>query len=210
VNAGARAWVCALGLGGCTLGCGSGAASLSAAEFDRLPRESRQEIFDAENDLVISHNREDDARDHRRSAEGELSRLEQRWTQISRRLSAAGQGARLPAARKVFDADAAYLGAEVQVASADIDLARVETKLSLARLILVRQRQLARIGRVAVGSLKPLEEAVTAADATFRQASTAANGVRAGAERQLEAWKTAEDDYTRTSGGDFDTVVWAE
>jgi hypothetical protein len=192
------------------LGCGSGVVSISPSEFDRLPRESRQEIFDAENDLVIAKNREDDAEDHKHAAQTASTRLEDRWSRMSKRLAASNQQAKVPLARKVFDAQGAYLEAEIQVASAEIEQARVETDLSRARLLLVRQRQLARIGRVTAGSLDPLEKSVTALEASFKQASTGTGAVRTRAEQQLEAWKTAEDDYTRTSGGDFDTVVWAE
>jgi hypothetical protein len=192
------------------LGCGSGVVSISPSEFDRLPRESRQEVFDAENDLVIAKNREDDAEDHKHSAQAASTRLEERWNRMSKRLAASNQQAKVPLARKVFDAQGAYLAAEIEVASAEIEQARVETDLSRARLLLVRQRQLARIGRVTVGSLDPLEKSVTAFEASFKQASTATNTVRTRAEQQLEAWKTAEDEYTRTSGGDFDTVVWEE
>jgi hypothetical protein len=192
------------------LACGSAAVSISPSEFDRLPRESRQEIFDAENDLVIAHNRQDDAEDHKHAAQAASSKLEERWARMSKRLAATNQQAKVPLARKVFDAQEAYLEAEVAVAGAEIDQSSVETSLSRARLLLVRQRQLARIGRVTVASLDPLEKSVTALEASFKQASTAANGVRVRAEQQLEAWKSAEDDYTRTSGGDFDTVVWSE
>ena len=190
--------------------CGGGVVSISPSEFDRLPRESRQETFDAENDLVIAKNREDDAEDHKQAARAASTRLDERWTRMSKRLAASNQQAKVPLARKVFDAQGAYLQAEIAVASAEIEQARVETDLSRARLVLVRQRQLARIGRVTAGSLDPLEKSVTAYEASFKQASTATNAERTRAEQQLEAWKAAEDDYARTSGGDFDTVVWAE
>ena len=192
------------------IGCGSGVVSISPAEFDRLPRESRQEIFDAENDLVIAHNRLDDAEDHKRAAQAASNKLEDRWTRMSKRLTASNQAAKVPMARKVFDAQGAYLESEIAVASAEIEQSGVETDLSRARLLLVRQRQLARIGRVTAASLDPLQRSVTNLEASFKQASVATNAVRTRAEQQLEAWKAAEDDYTRSSGGDFDTVVWGD
>jgi uncharacterized membrane protein YccC len=195
---------------GSGLGCGSTVVAISPSEFDRLPRESRQEIYDAENDLVIARNRQDDAEDHKRDAQAATSKLEDRWARMQKRLGSSGQAAKAPMARKVFDAQEAYLSAEIGVASAEIDQASVETDLSRARLLLVRQRQLARIGRVTAASLDPLQKTVTALEASFKKASVQTNAVRTGAERQLESWKAAEDDYTRTSGGDFDTVVWAE
>jgi hypothetical protein len=203
-------WAVAVVLSLSGLGCGSSVVSISPAEFDRLPRESRQEIFDAENDLVIAHNRLDDAEDHKRAAQMASSKLEDRWTHMSKRLTASNQGAKVPLARKVFDAQGAYLESEIAVASAEIDQSEVETDLSRARLLLVRQRQLARIGRVTAGSLDPLQKSVTTLEASFKQVSVATNAVRTRAEQQLEAWKAAEDDYTRSSGGDFDTVVWGE
>jgi len=77
-------------------------------------------------------------------------------------------------------------------------------------LALVRQRQLARIGRVTGASLKPLEAAVATLETSLKAATTAATAVRTRAENGLEAWKAAEDEYARASGGDYDTVVWAE
>jgi len=47
--------------------CGTSAPSLSRAERDRLPRDARQEIFDAENDVIIAHNRQDEAEERIRA-----------------------------------------------------------------------------------------------------------------------------------------------
>jgi multidrug resistance efflux pump len=139
-----------------------------------------------------------------------LNDLDVRWQRTTQRLTAAGQGARIPQARTVRDARAAYLAAEAQVASSEIQTTRIETELSRAQLALVRQRQLARIGRVTGASLKPLEAAVVSFKANLKAATTAATAVRTRAEQGLEAWKAAEDEYARASGGDYDTVVWAE
>src|SRR5262249_48817133 len=99
---------------------------------------------------------------------------------------------------------------EIDVASAEIDQAEAETELSRARLLLVRQRQLARIGRVTAASLDPLQASVTTLEAAFKKTAAQTTAIRAHAEHQLETGKAAEDAYTRSSGGDFDTVVWAE
>ncbi len=183
---------------------------IGRSDFDRLPHDARQEIFDAENDLVIARNREDTAEDRKKAMSQELSDLDVRWQRTEKRLTAANQGAKIPQARTVRDARASYLASEVQVASSEIQTTRLETDLSRARLALVRQRQLARIGRVTGASLKPLEAAVATLEASLKAATTAATAVRTRAENGLEAWKAAEDEYARASGGDYDTVVWAE
>jgi hypothetical protein len=195
-------------LAGALVGCGSG--TLPHSEFARLPHDARQEIFDAENDLVIAKNREDAAEDRKSNTIQVSHELERRWQRTTKRLTAAGQGGRLPQARKVLDAEEAYLSAEVQVANAEIQTSRVETSLSRARLRLVRQRELAKIGRVTGASLKPLEATVTAYEAQLKAADAVATTVRTRAEGWLEAWKAAEDEYARASGGDYDTVVWVD
>ena len=189
---------------------GCSASLISHADYERLPHDARQEIFDSENDLVIARNREDSAEDRKRNMTQALDELDVRWQRTTQRLTAAGQAARLPQARTVRDARAAYLAAEVQVGAAEIQTTRLETELSRARLALVRQRQLARIGRVTGASLKPLEAAVATLETSLKAATTAATAVRTRAENGLEAWKAAEDEYARASGGDYDTVVWAE
>jgi hypothetical protein len=187
-----------------------GGTLLAHSDYERLPHDARQEIFDSENDLIIARNREDGASDKKRDMSKRLNDLDLRWVRTSQRLTAAGQAARVPQARKVRDAQAAYLDAEIDVAKAEIQTTGLETALSRARLALVRQRQLARIGRVTGASLKPLETAVTALEAKVKAAATAATAVRTKAENGLEGWKAAEDEYARASGGDYDTVVWGD
>jgi hypothetical protein len=181
--------------------CGS--SELSHAEYERLPRDARQEIFDAENDLVIARNRQDDAEERKRAAERARGDLDQRWKRTSERL-----GAKVGTVRKVFDANIAYLDSEVDVAASDIRETRAGTDLNRARLELARQRELARIGRATVGSLKLLEGKVTSLEAAVKAAATAATAARTRASTQLEAWKTAEDSYAQT--GDYDAIVWGD
>jgi hypothetical protein len=191
------------------VGC-AGGSTLSHADFDRLPRDARQEIFDAENDLIIARNRQDGAEDRKRNTTRAYTDLDKRWKRTAQRLTAAGQAAKIPQARKVVDAEGAYLSSEVQVASAEIQTTSLETELSRARLALVRQRELARIGRVTGASLKPLEATMTSLEARLKADATSATAVRTRAEGWLEAWKAAEDEYARASGGDYDTVVWGD
>jgi hypothetical protein len=179
---------------------------LSHDEYERLPRDSRQEIFDAENDLVIARNREDDAVERKEKAERSIDELEERWKRASARLTASGQGGRTSQARKVFDAQKVYLESEVEVSKAAIVTTEAGTDLSRARLQLVRGRQLARIGRVTVVSLKPLEEKVASIDARVKSSTTAETTLRARAQSQLDAWKAAQDSYARSTG-DYDTAV---
>lgn len=187
-------------------GCSSGIVHLSHDEFERLPRDSRQEIFDAENDLVIARNRQDDAVERKEKTEQSIDELEQRWKRADKRLNASGQGARSSQARRVFDAQKVYLESEVEVAQATITTSEEGTELSRARLQLVRGRQLARIGRVTVASLKPLEEKLASIDTRVKASSAAETTLRVRAQAQLDAWKAAQDSYARSTG-DYDTAV---
>jgi len=191
------------------LGCGA-STTLSHSDVDRLPHDARQVIFDAENDLIIARNRQDAAEDREKSASREYADLGQRWKRTTQRLTTVGQAARIPQARKVQDAQSSYLAAEVEVASAEITTTHLGLELSRAQLALVRQRELARIGRVTGASLKPMEAAVTALEGRLKEDATSATAVRTRAEKWLEAWKAAEDEYARASGGDYDTVVWGD
>jgi hypothetical protein len=190
-----------------TLGCGSGAVQLSHEEYSRLPSEYRLELFDAENDLVIARNREDEAEDRKATAEREMSALDQRWKRTSQRLNSTGQAAKSSKARHVFDMNVSYVASEISVASASIHSAEVETRLRRARLDLVRQRQVARIGRATVSSIKPLEDRVKVFEGKLKEATAAEVDLRSKVQAQLNAWKQAEDEYASTSS-DFDTNVW--
>jgi hypothetical protein len=193
----------------CTMGCGSGAIELSGDEYARLPRDFRQEIFDAENGLVIARNREDEARDRATAAEGALDDLAQKWKKSSQAFAASGQAVKVPKAKVVHDAHVAYVTALGDVAEAAIRRAEVETRLSRARLDLVKQRQYARIGRATVSSLKPLEDRVTALETRLKAATSAEGDLRTKVQTQLTAWKTAEDAFIGGSA-DYDTGVWGE
>jgi hypothetical protein len=192
-----------------SLGCGSGGVHLSHDELERLPRDSRQDIFDAENDLVIARNRQDDAVERRDKLDREEDELEQRWKRTSTRLNASGQGGKTSQARKIFDSERAYLDSEIDVAKASMATTEAGTDLARARLQLVKARQLARIGRATVASLKPLEDDVASLDARVKAASSAESGLRSKAQTQLAAWKAADDSYARTTG-DYDTGVWSD
>jgi hypothetical protein len=198
-------WIAALILSG----CGSGSVAISHEEFIGLPREYRQEIFDAENDLVIARNREGDARDKQGTAQQALSDLYARWDRTAKALSTAGQAAKVSGARKVFDMNVAYVASQVDVAAAVIRTAEAGTRLSRARLDLVKERQLARIGRAALGSIKPLEDKVLAAEQQLKATAAAEVDLRTRVQKQLNAWKLAEDAYVASSG-DYDTGVWGE
>jgi hypothetical protein len=191
----------------CVPGCGSSVVQLSHDEFDRLPHDSRQEIFDAENDLVIARNRQDEAEDRKIATERAIDQLAERWRRSEKRLTASGQGARIGQARKVLDTNKAYLSSAMDVAEAGIETTRLEADLSRARLVLVRQRQAARIGRATLGSLKPLEEKVASLEAKVKAAAGVQNNLRVHAQSMLDTWKGAEDEYAGASG-DYDTGVW--
>jgi chromosome segregation ATPase len=187
--------------------CGSGATILSREEYSRLPHEYRLEIFDAENDVVIARNREEEALDHKAEAEKTLAELEDGWKKTSARLSASGQAAKVSKARHVLDTDVAYVEAQIDVASAAIRRAEAETSVRRARLELVRQRQAARVGRATVGSIKGFEDRVASLENKLKAATAAEVELRTKVQGKLNAWKVAEDEYA-ASTNDYDTGVW--
>jgi hypothetical protein len=190
-------------------GCGSGAVELTREEYARLPNEYRLELFDAENDLVIARNRQDEAEDQKAAAERSMRDLADTWKRESQRLSASGQAAKVSQARHVYDVRIAYVGSEVDVASATIRAAEAETRLRRARLELVRQRQAARIGKATVSSIKPLEDNVKVFEGKLKTVTASLVELRTKVQAQLNAWKVAEDEYAKTTN-DYDTNVWQE
>jgi chromosome segregation ATPase len=189
------------------LGCGSSVVTLTADEYGRLPRDYRLELFDAENDLVIAKNHQDEAEDHRADAEKALDELAQKWKRANQRLSSSGQGAKVSGARHVYDANVAYLESQVAVASAAIRKGEVEVRVRRAHLDLVVQRQAARIGRAQVSTIKPLEDRVADLEKSLKAATAAEVDLRTKVQAQLNAWKVAEDQYA-SSANDYDTGVW--
>ncbi len=192
-----------------TLGCGSSGVHLTHDEYERLPRDYRQEIFDAENDLVIARNSGDEAADRKAAAERALDDLDQTWRRTTQRLSSSGQSAKIGKARVVHESHVAYATALIDVAGAAVRRAAADASLSRGRLYLVRQRQLARIGRATTVSLRPLEDAVGELERKSKAASADELSLRARVQPQLSAWKAAEDGYVATSG-DYDTGVWGD
>jgi hypothetical protein len=190
-------------------GCSSNTVHLSREEFDRLPRDSRQEIFDAENDLVIARDQADDAVEKKQAAERSLGELDQRLKRATGRLTGSGKAARIEQVRQVFAKHRGYVNAQIDVASATIRTSALQTSLSRARLQLTRLRQLARVGRVTDSSLKPFEDAVAALEKRVKDASKSETDLRAKAQTQLDGWKSAEDSYARAAG-DYDTGIWEE
>ncbi len=189
--------------------CGGGSVELSHEEYARLPADSQQEVFDAENDLVIAKNREDQAKERDHLLRVAQEELDERWKRAERRLLSSTGGSRVGGARKVLEAHRAFLKAELDVAAVAIKVALLETELSRARLSLVRKRQLVRIGRAPMVSLKDLEHEVSEAEKRVKAARATDVDLRMRAQNQLGAWKNAEDEYARSSG-DFDTGVWLD
>jgi hypothetical protein len=191
-----------------TLGCGSSGVILTHEEYERLPRDYRQEIFDAENDLVIARSSQDEAEDRKAGAERALDDLARTWRRTTQRLGSSG-AAKIAGAKAVYESHVAYAEALVDVAEAAVRRTAADVRLSRGRLYLVRQRQLARIGRATIASLKPLEDAVTDLENRSKAALADELGVRVRVQTQLGAWKAAEDRYVAASG-DYDTGVWGD
>ena len=190
--------------------CGTSAPSLSRAERDRLPRDARQEIFDAENDLVIARNRQDEAVERLRALRDALDQLDERQGRSEKRLSATpGGSSRVSALRKVTRAEQDYIEARQEVADSDVEVAEQEVRTARARLDLVKQRQLVRIGKEPLASLKGFEKAIEAQEAKDKHKWASSLDLRSRAQARLDAWKAAQESYAIQTG-DFDSGVWIE
>jgi hypothetical protein len=200
----------ALALGCLLAACASTAPSLSREERERLPLDGRQEIFDTENDLVIARNRADLARDQLQSVQDELDGLDDVQNRYERRLAAnAATSGRIPLLRKVTRAQRDYLEARRDVAEAEVVVAKQEIRIAQARLDLVKQRQLARIGKAPVTSLAGYERAIDEQEAKGKETRASSLDLRTKAQRLLDAWKYAQAEYASQTG-DFDSGIWLE
>ncbi len=190
--------------------CGSTAPSLSRAERERLPLDGRQEIFDAENDLIIARNRADLASDHLRSIEGTISGLDDVETRYERRIAATPTASvRTPLLRKVAKAERDYLDARRDVAVAEVVVAKQEIRIAQSRVDLVKQRQLVRIGKAPFASLTTFEQAIEIQEAKGKETRSSSLDLRTKAQKLLDLWKYMQADYARQTG-DFDSGVWLE
>ena len=190
--------------------CGTSTPNLSRAERDRLPRDGRQEVFDAENDVTIARNRHDEAKDRLRALKVALDQLDERQGRSEKRLSATPAGpSRVSALRQVTRAEQDYLEARQEVAESDLEVAEQEVITARARLELVKQRQLVRIGKVSLASLKDFEKAIEAEEATGKRKRASSLDLRSKAQTRLDAWKAAQQGYASQTG-DFDSGVWIE
>jgi hypothetical protein len=190
--------------------CASASPKLSRDERERLPLDGRQEIFDAENDVIIQRNRTDMALEQLRSIEDALAQLDDRQDRSEKRLKAnAASAGNISWLRKVTEAEHNYLEARQDVAEAEVKVAKQETRISKSRLDLVKQRQLVRIGKAPMASLHSYEKAIAEEEARGKQSRSSSLDLRTKAQRLLDAWKTAQADYARQTR-DFDTGIWVD
>jgi hypothetical protein len=190
--------------------CGSTAPSLSRAERERLPLDGRQEIFDAENDLIIARNRADLAADHLRSLDETIAGLDDVETRYERRLAASSTASqRTPLLRKVARAERDYLDARRDVATAEVVVAKQEIRIAQSRVSLVKQRQLVRIGKAPFASLTLFERAIDVEEAKGKETRSSSLDLRTKAQKLLDLWKYMQADYARQTG-DFDSGIWLE
>jgi hypothetical protein len=190
--------------------CASTSPKLSRDERERLPLDGRQEIFDAENDVIIQRNRTDMALEQLRSIEEALAQLDDREDRSEKRLKAnAASAGNVSWLRKVTEAEHNYLEARHDVAEAEVDVAKQETRISKSRLDLTKQRQLVRIGKAPMASLQSYERAIADEEARGKQSRSSSLDLRTKAQRLLDAWKTAQAEYARQTR-DFDTGIWVD
>jgi hypothetical protein len=175
-----------------------------------LPRDARQEIFDAENDVIIARNRQDEAMDRLRAVREAMDQLDERQDRSEKRLSSTpGGSSRISALRKVTRAEQDYLDARQDVAKTEVEVAAQETITARARLDLVKQRQLVRIGKEPLASLKDFEKAIEVEEAKVKEKRASSLDLRSKAQASLDAWKAAQEAYADQTR-DFDSGVWIE
>jgi hypothetical protein len=190
--------------------CGSTAPSLSRNERERLPLDGRQEIFDAENDLIIARNRADLASDQLRDLESALDELDDIEKRYERRLAAnPATSGRIPLLRKVVRTEGDYLDARREVALAEIRVATQEIRIAQVRVDLVKQRQLVRIGKAPVASLAAFEHAIDEQEAKGKETRSSSIDLRTKAQGLLDRWKLTQAEYAAQTA-DFDSGIWLE
>jgi hypothetical protein len=201
------AWPLALTL---LAGCASTVPSLNRDERERLPLDGRQEIFDAENDLVIALNRVDLARDQLKGVRAAEDGLDDIQKNCERRLTAIpAQAGNIPAMRKVLRTERDYLDARADVATAEVAVAEQEVRIARSRLDLVKQRQLVRIGKAPLGSLKAFEQAIDDQEAKGKQVRSTSLDLRTKAQGLLDLWKYSQAEYAGQTG-DWDSGIWLQ
>ena len=190
--------------------CGSTAPSLSRNERERLPLDGRQEIFDAENDLIIARNRADLASDQLRDLESALAEIGDIEKRYERRLAAnPATSGRIPLLRKVVRTEGDYLEARREVALAEVLVATQEIRIAQVRVDLVKQRQLVRIGKAPVASLAAFERTIDEQEAKGKQTRSSSIDLRTKAQGLLDLWKRTQAEYAAQTG-DFDSGIWLE
>jgi hypothetical protein len=190
--------------------CASTSPSLSRDERERLPLDGRQEIFDAENDLIIARNRADLAQERLRAVDEALDQLDDRQDRSEKRLRASpANSGNISPLRKVTRAERNYLDARRDVGLAEVEVAKQEIRIARVRLDQVKQRQLVRIGKAPITSLAAFEKSLQDEEERGKQTRSSSLDLRTKAQTLLDAWKTAQADYAGQTR-DFDSGIWLE
>jgi hypothetical protein len=190
--------------------CGSTRPTLSHAERERLPLDARQAIFDAENDVVIARNRVDLAQEQLDAVESSLDTIDEIEARNQKRLRATpATSGRIPLLRQVMRAERDYLDARREVAVAEVAVAVQEIRIAQARLDLVKQRQLVRIGKAPSTSLPAMERAIDEQEVTGKATRASSLDLRTKAQGLLDVWKNRQAEYAAQTG-DFDSGIWLQ
>jgi hypothetical protein len=175
----------------------------------RLPRDARQAVYEAENDVVIAKNRRDEARLELARLDDERDAARAQWKRSEERLKKSGGGDRIGKARHVLDARLSYLSAEEETADAALDRADVEVDLARARVEEERFAQAVRYGVAPEAGLAVFQGQVKKLDDAARGAEKKQLDLHAKAIKAFEVWKDAAVEYARATQ-DLDTGVWLE
>ena len=187
-------------------GCAAPTAQLSPEMLARLQRESRIEIYDRENDVVIARNKQDEARRRVSLLSSEIETLGERAKKMEMRAVKAG-GPALASLQKTVTARRGYLEAQKHLAEMQLAVAENRVEVASARLEQTRQRQLIRTGRALQPSILPFDARVELLEKQLADRERREADMHLGTEASFEVWKSAEDAYAKATG-DYDTGIW--
>jgi hypothetical protein len=95
------------------------------------------------------------------------------------------------------------------VALAEVVVAKQEIRIAQARLALVMQRQLVRIGKAPSTSLPAMERAIDEQEARGKETRASSLDLRTKAQGLLDVWKNRQAEYAAQTG-DFDSGIWLQ
>jgi len=190
--------------------CGTSAPSLSRVERERLPRDARQEIFDAENDVIIARN----AKTRQKNVFAPCAR---RWTNSTSARVAAKSGCPHPPDGRRGCQPCARSPVLNRTILRRASTSRNPTQTWPSRkssrpapaLTWSSNGSSCALARCHWLHSKDFEKAIETQEAKGKQRRASSLDLRSKVQARLDAWKAAQEGYASQTG-DFDSGVWIE